>query len=97
MDATTEVIVLADNGQVCTDLSLLSDGIKLQTRSIGRSEPAQLGKTIMVCMSEVSGDTVVEVESQCKLPLQLIDWGKDKRHVRRVMQELRALQLPQAS
>lgn len=48
------------------------------------------GEVIMVYLSEVSGETVVEVESRCKFPLQIIDWGKNKKNVQYIIQELEA-------
>lgn len=48
------------------------------------------GETIMVYISEVSGETVTEVESRCKFPLQIIDWGKNKDNVEHIIHELQA-------
>lgn len=55
------------------------------------------GEMIMVYLSEVSGETVAEIESRCKFPWQVIDWGKNKSNVLHIIKELRTWPLPQAS
>lgn len=55
------------------------------------------GEMIMVYLSEVSGETVAEVESRCKFPWQVIDWGKNKSNVLHIVKELRTSPLLQVS
>lgn len=55
------------------------------------------GEMIMVYLSEVSGQTVAEIESRCKFPWQVIDWGKNKSNVLYMIEALRTSPLPDAS
>lgn len=48
------------------------------------------GETIVVSMSEVADNTVTEIESRCKFPVQIIDWGKNKRNVQYIVHDMQA-------
>lgn len=49
---------------------------------------ASWGEDLTVHLTQVPGGTGVHIRSQCSFPLQLIDWGKNKRNVELVAQGL---------
>lgn len=55
------------------------------------------GEMIMVYLSEVSGETVAEIESRCKFPWQVIDWGMNKSNVQHIIEALRISPMSHAS
>lgn len=52
------------------------------------------GEKVTVCLTEVSNGTDVRISSKCSFPLQIIDWGKNKENVGRV---IKGLELPAQS
>ena len=43
------------------------------------------GERIQVWVTSGSPETMVTVESRCKLPMQLVDWGRNCRNVNRLL------------
>ncbi len=46
------------------------------------------GEKILVQLSEVPGGSAVRVRSECAFPLQLVDYGKNRRNVQHVLDGL---------
>lgn len=46
------------------------------------------GEQVTVSVSEASEGTVIDIHSKSRFPLQVIDWGRNKRNVERVAEGL---------
>jgi hypothetical protein len=49
------------------------------------------GEKITVRLAKSPGGTEVVVRSQCKLPTQSLDWGKNERNVNQILQGMGAV------
>ena len=52
---------------------------------------ASWGERIQVWVTPGSPETIVTVESRCKLPMQLVDWGRNRRNVNRLLKAANVL------
>ena len=47
-----------------------------------------IGETIDVVLGAIDGCTLVDITSKCVVPMQIADWGKNERNVRRFFKEI---------